>query len=285
MHRVARSTVRVLGLADLAEAAELCAVEPYLNAFVASRLSSGVVGPGRPSEVWGFYDGGALTALCWNGGNLVPVGAVDDDIADAFASRAARIGRRCSSIFGPAPGVLALWQRLRPAWGAAREVRADQPLMVCGNPLVSPDPRVRPATRDDFALLLPASVAMFTEEIGFSPVAGDGARVYRSGVEELIDNGRSFVRIDVDLGGPELVFKADLGAVTSAVAQIQGVWVAPHRRGHGISAPAVAGVVTTVLREIAPAASLYVNAYNTRAIRTYERVGFRRVARYATVLF
>jgi uncharacterized protein len=30
---------------------------------------------------------------------------------------------------------------------------------------------------------------------------------------------------------------------------------------------------------------LYVNHYNTAAIRVYEKVGFRRVGTYATVLF
>ena len=37
--------------------------------------------------------------------------------------------------------------------------------------------------------------------------------------------------------------------------------------------------------EVAPSVSLYVNGYNVRAVRTYERVGFRRVGTFATVLF
>jgi predicted GNAT family acetyltransferase len=73
--------------------------------------------------------------------------------------------------------------------------------------------------------------------------------------------------------------------VTPAGAQVQGVWVAPPFRGRGLAAPGMAEVVETVRREIAPVVSLYVNGFNTRAVRAYERVGFRTVGVYATVLF
>lgn len=280
-----RSTVRVLGPVDLEDAAALCAADPVGNAFVASRLAGGLLGGGRQAEVWGYYEGGELASMCWYGGNLVPVAVREGAAADAFASRARRLGRRCSSIFGPSEGVMALWRRLRPTWGEARDVRDDQPLMVCREPRVDPDPFVRIARRDELDLVLPAAVAMFTEEIGYSPVDGDGAMLYRAGIAEIVDLGRSFVRIDTGSGGPEVVFKAELGAVTPAVAQIQGVWVAPHRRGHGLSAPGVAAVVASIVHGISDVASLYVNAYNDRAIRTYERVGFTTVGSYATVLF
>ena len=38
-------------------------------------------------------------------------------------------------------------------------------------------------------------------------------------------------------------------------------------------------------REVAPVVSLYVNGYNTRAVRAYQRVGFATVGTYATILF
>jgi predicted GNAT family acetyltransferase len=40
-----------------------------------------------------------------------------------------------------------------------------------------------------------------------------------------------------------------------------------------------------VRSRFAPSVSLYVNDYNVRAVRTYERVGFRQVGTFATVLF
>jgi predicted GNAT family acetyltransferase len=47
----------------------------------------------------------------------------------------------------------------------------------------------------------------------------------------------------------------------------------------------MAAVVRIVRARFAPSVSLYVNGFNVRAIRTYERVGFRRVGTFATVLF
>ena len=65
---------------------------------------------------------------------------------------------------------------------------------------------------------------------------------------------------------------------------IQGVWVAPEHRGRGLAAPAVATLVQYVqtLRRIP---SLYVNAHNTAARAAYQRVGFRQVGTFASVLF
>jgi predicted GNAT family acetyltransferase len=47
----------------------------------------------------------------------------------------------------------------------------------------------------------------------------------------------------------------------------------------------MAAVVALAQQTIAPAVSLYVNAFNEAARRSYERVGFRQVGTFATVLF
>ena len=130
---------------------------------------------------------------------------------------------------------------------------------------------------------MPASAAMFEEELGFSPFTG-GAAQYRDRVERLIHAGRVFIDPGPrDAGGP-LRFKADIGLLSSRCAQIQGVWMAPAARGRGLAASAMAAVVDYV-RLQAPVVSLYVNAYNTPALRTYERVGFERRGTFATVLY
>jgi hypothetical protein len=154
-----------------------------------------------------------------------------------------------------------------------------------GLPLVAPDPAVRLATRADLDVLVPACIAMFTEEVGYSPTTGDGGVTYRRRVEELVSAGRSFVRIE-DVGGrPQVVFKAELGAVAPGVAQVQGVWVHPERRGEGLAEPGMAAVVLGAQAAGFGVVSLYVNGFNTRAVRAYASVGFRRVGTFATVLF
>jgi predicted GNAT family acetyltransferase len=277
------TAARVLGAADREAALAVCEQDPVANAFVASRLLEHRAFTSAGGEVWGFADRGELVSLCWAGANLVPVQATSAAL-DVFAARARRVGRRCSSILGPAEAVLGLWERLERPWWPARDVRPDQPLLVLdGAPLVAPDPLVRPARPAETDLVVPASAAMFQEEIGFSPIGRDGGVAYRASVSALVLAGRTFVRMDP--AGPEVVFKADLASVTSQVAQIQGVWMAPRMRGQGLAAGAMAAVCAATQAEIAPVVSLYVNAYNAPALAAYRRVGFRQVGTFATVLF
>jgi predicted GNAT family acetyltransferase len=126
---------------------------------------------------------------------------------------------------------------------------------------------------------------MFTEEVGYSPVASGGS-AYTERVRALITEGRSFIRVVPDGGGkPAVAFKAELGAVAGGVAQVQGVWVEPAFRGRGWSESGMAAVVAATRASIAPVVSLYVNAYNERAVAAYRRVGFEQVGTFATVLF
>jgi uncharacterized protein len=275
-------TVRVLDDRDAPAVQDILSAHPVANVFVQSRVEAVGLQPWRlGAEMWGHQAEGRLVGLCYAGANLVPV-AGDDAAIRAFGERARRQGRRCSSIVGAAHLVEPLWRLLEPAWGPARDVRPCQPLMVAdGPPPVDPDPLVRQVRPDEVDLLLPASIAMFTEEVGVSPVAGDGGSLYRARVSELVHLGRSFARID----GGRVVFKAEVGAATSTACQIQGVWVDPALRGQGLSVGGMAAVVVACRGAIAPVVSLYVNDFNHAARRAYERVGFRDVGVFMSVLF
>jgi hypothetical protein len=154
-------------------------------------------------------------------------------------------------------------------------------MVTTAPPLVGPDTAVRRVRLDEVDVLLPASIAMFTEEVGVSPIAGDGGALYRTRVRELVAAGRSFARID----DGRITFKAEVGAVTRTACQVQGVWVDPAVRGRGISSAGMAAVVHACLRDVAPAVSLYVNDFNAPARRAYERVGFTQVGIFASILF
>lgn len=282
---------RVLADADLPRALALCARDPVAAVLATTRLEqAAVVGLRRSGgQLWGYEVDGALVAIAWAGANLVPVApdaTVRAAALDAFAAMGRAQGRRCSSVVGDAEAVLPLWERLAPAWGVVREVRAEQPSMVIdGDPALAPDPAVRRSVPDEYELVLPACVRMFTEEVGYSPIGGTGG-AYEARVRSLVREGRSFVRVDPGAdGAPQVVFKAELGAVAGGVAQVQGVWVEPTRRGERLSEAGMAAVVVATRRDVAPTVSLYANHYNERALAAYRAVGFRRVGTYATVLF
>ncbi|MGW7451053.1 GNAT family N-acetyltransferase [Streptomyces sp. NPDC054787] len=278
-----QTTTRVLEPSDLDAALEILGREPVENAFVASRVQVAGLDPWRlGGEMWGWYAHGELRSLCYAGANLVPVCA-EPDAVRAFADRARRTGRRCSSIVGPAGPTRLLWQLLEPTWGPAREVRPHQPLMAIEGPstTIEPDPLVRRVRKDEMDLIMPACVAMFTEEVGVSPMAGDGGLLYQARVAELVAGGRSFARVE----DGTVVFKAEIGAATPRACQIQGVWVAPEFRGRGHSEAGMAAVVAYALRDVAPVVSLYVNDFNAAARASYRRVGFQEVGAFMSVLF
>ncbi|MEU9747373.1 MULTISPECIES: GNAT family N-acetyltransferase [Streptomyces] len=278
-----QTTTRVLDPGELGAALAILESEPVANAFVASRVQAAGLDPWRlGGEMWGWYADGRLRSLCYSGANLVPICASPEAVR-AFADRARRTGRRCSSIVGPAEPTALLWRLLEPNWGPAREVRANQPLMVTERvpDTVRPDPLVRRIRKEELETIMPACVAMFTEEVGVSPLAGDGGLLYQARVAELVGAGRSFARID----DGKVIFKAEIGAATSHACQIQGVWVAPEFRGQGLSESGMAAVVRYALADVAPVVSLYVNDYNTPARASYRRVGFREVGAFMSVLF
>jgi len=286
---------RVLTTEDLADARNVCALDPVGAVLAAARLDvAAAVGFGAAGgQAWGFPDSGPLAAICWSGANLVPVvppsvtGADAVDAVLAFARMARAQGRRSSSVVGERSAALALWDELSRSWPAAREVRPDQPsLAIDRDPDVEPDPAVRRARLDELGLVLPACVRMFAEEVGYAPVATPGS-AYALRVRSLVAEGRSFVRVDGEVpgGDPVVAFKAELGAVAGGVAQVQGVWVDPTLRGRGLAAPGMAALVVETRRVVAPVVSLYVNSFNAPALATYRRVGFEQVGTFATVLF
>ena len=276
------SALRVLRAADLPEVEAVLSVDPVTDVFVGSRVEALGLEPGRlGGEMWGHVVDGRIEALCHSGANLVPVQAGPASV-QVFADRARRQGRRCASIVGERSAVAAMWEVLEPSWGPARDVRPHQPLLAIDRaPAVAADPSVRRVRDEELDLLVPACVAMFTEEVGISPVTADGGALYRARIAELVRGGRAFARIE----DGRVVFKAEVGAVTAAACQLQGVWVPPDLRGKGLSAPGMAAVVAAALADIAPVVSLYVNDYNEAALATYRRVGFTDHATFMSVLF
>lgn len=267
---------RIAGSRDYEQVARILLRDPVEALPVAAWLGSG--GPAQlgKGRIWLCGE-----ALCYSGANLLPVG-VDEPAARAFARLAVDEGRRCSSIVARLPSAHAFWGELEPHWGPPRAIRQRQIVMVSDtDPQVPADPDVREATAADFDRFYAASIEMYIEEIGISPVAHDGGHAYRRRASELISSRQAYIRTD----GRDVVFKAELGAVSAHCAQLQGVWVHPDLRGQGISVAATAQVLLLARRRGIGLISLAVNDFNHAALRSYDRCGFRQIAEQMVVLF
>jgi predicted GNAT family acetyltransferase len=279
-----REQVRVLGPGDRDGFVALAEQDPVVNVFADYRarltnLDERWLG----GQVWGRFEGDELVAGCHLGANLVPVQCTPDDVG-AFADAALRRRNSVGTIVGPSDVVAALWEILEPRWARPREVRSQQPhLQIDRIPTTTPAPDVRLTTPADLAVLYPACVAMYTEEVGVSPESDSGGGdLYRARVQQLIGRGWSMASFD-DAG---VVFKAEVACATPYAAQVQGVWVRPDRRGEGLAVSGMAAVVAHVLGSgMAPVVSLYVNEWNTPARAAYARVGFEQTATFATMMF
>jgi predicted GNAT family acetyltransferase len=283
---VVPGAVRVLGDEDYAALRAVVDAEPLVNAVFAARLDAvRTLEPRRlGGTVLALHAEGRIQAAVFAGGTLLPLGG-SREACVRLASALARQSRICSSIVGARSAVAAMETVLLREWGEARAIRPSQPLLIATRDIRGSLPTAHPGLRcaapTEFAQYLTASIAMFEEELGASPLTRGGAVAYRRRVRELMDAGRAFTVTDAD---GEVVFKADLGAVTAQTCQVQGVWVRADHRGRGLATAALAGVLRHALT-LAPSVSLYVNDFNLPARRLYARLGMRQVEELRTVLF
>ncbi len=276
--------VRVLVHSDTDALRAVIARDRVANVFVDSLVNQNrsAVPPIPGARMVGYFedDGVSLAAACWIGSNVVPIEAQPEH-ATAFGRWMVAHRQAHASIFGPADATLAIMSELNRAGISAQEIRADQPLLSITGPARLPvNPDLAVSGGEQFNEILTAAAAMFEEEVGYSPYLGGEAN-YRRRVAWLIGRGYSFSHNEPH---GEVIFKADLGAVTAHATQIQGVWMNPRFRGQGLSAGYMAGVVN-LAQAHAPITSLYVNDYNTKARALYAHVGFEQVGTFATVLF
>ncbi|MFT3861593.1 GNAT family N-acetyltransferase [Micropruina sp.] len=278
---------RSLGTRDAPLVRSLLAADPVANVFVSSRVEVGLLWPGSPATLFG-WPAENPRHLLHAGSNLAPVfGPCDEGEREAaIAAFADALGpqRLCQAIVGESGVALGLHRQLRRrsrSYAVEREVRPRQPLMLTrAVPSELPDAPVRQIGMAEFDSYFAAAVAMYTEEVGVDPLAGGGRAGYRTHCQTTVQSGRAWGIVT----DGQVVFKADVGISCGEIAQVQGVWLAPHLRGQGLAAAAM-GAATRRILESHRVVSLYVNDFNTRAVRTYLRTGFTVAGEFATVLY
>jgi len=216
--------------------------------------------------------GGNLVALCHVGVNAVPSGQG----CGAFARDVSRAGPRM--LIGESRAVGELWDDASARLPKPREDRPGQPVFVIREPPASGETGLRPATHDDFELLMPACAAAHEQELGVDPMRRD-AEGFRWRTRSQIEEGRSWLWEE----DGTILFKAEASAWTPSAVQLQQVWVDPFVRRVGYGARGLRDLCRLLLQSV-PAVCLFVRAENVAAIRLYESIGMEHVLDYRSVL-
>jgi RimJ/RimL family protein N-acetyltransferase len=252
---------------NLEQILEFCAGDPVERVFLEDVARRGL---GRFTA---FGENGRLTALCHVGANVVPSG----EECGRFAAAASR--GRARMIIGDERAVDELWANLEERMPAPRDDRRGQPVYAISEPPPPGDTGLRPATAQDFELLLPACAAAHEEEIGVDPMARDPDG-FRWRTRSQIEEGRSWLWVERDT----ILFKAEASAWTPAAVQVQQVWVDPPARNKGYAQRAMRDLCRLLLARV-PTVCLFVRPENAPAIRVYEAIGMERQGSYRSLIF
>jgi uncharacterized protein len=251
----------------LDEILAFCAEDPIERVFLEDVARRGL------GRFTGLTAGGRLLALCHVGTNLVPSGRGCGAFADVDGATRARL------VIGEEQAVGEFWAAARDRLPPPREDRPGQPVYVLERPPAAGGTDLRPATQDDFDLLVPACAAAHREELGVNPLQRD-PESFRWRTRMQIEDGRSWLWV-VD---GTILFKAEASAWTPAAVQLQQVWVDPRVRGRGYAQRGMRDLCRLLLQRV-PAICLFARADNAAAIRVYERVGMRHTISYRSLVF
>ena len=244
-----------------------CAEDPIERVFLED------VARRRLGRFTAFAEDGALTALCHVGANVVPSGRECGRFADAAARGRARM------VIGDERAVAELWDVLRGLMPAPRDDRPGQPVYAITTPPPPGETGLRPATEQDFGLLLPACAAAHKEEIGVDPMGRDPDG-FRWRTRSQIQEGRSWLWAE----DGAIRFKAEASAWTPSAVQVQQVWVDPPERNKGYAQRGMRDLCRFLLQHV-PAVCLFVRPENAPAIRVYEGIGMQRHGAYRSLIF
>jgi GNAT superfamily N-acetyltransferase len=254
---------------ELDQVLTFCALDPVERVFLEDIARRGI---GRFTAVEAER-GGALSALCHVGTNVVPSGRDCGVFAPAVLEGRARM------VIGEERAVGELWEAAQDGLPRPRENRPGQPVYELRSPPESGETGLRAATAADFDTLLPACAATHLEELGIDPLARD-ADGFSWRTRTQIDEGRSWLWEEDGV----IRFKAEASAWTPAAVQLQQVWVDPAARGRGYAQRGMRDLCRLLL-ERTPVVCLFVRPENAPALRVYEAVGMSRTISYRSVIF
>ena len=271
-----RWSLKPLGEEDVREALDFLERDPLINVYLISRLlEEKTVAATQMIEVRFNRQIVLLASLATNIVLASDPEQPRDITRAAVAAVAERILTRMlpvRAIISPSALVEMLWTDLRTRLDPPTVVRLNQPIYAIRRRFDYPDlAEARYATVRDLDALVPACAAMHKEEVGIDPLERDAAG-YRDRIRELVERRRSVVRV---VEG-RIASKCEFSAVTPDCVQLMGVWTNPHFRRKGLSRSTLREVCGHLFRG-GKTVTLFVNDFNTPAIRLYESLGFQQI--------
>lgn len=273
-----------LGPADLVEAFAFLDRDPVLNVYLQALLLRDALG--RPQdEFWGVRRDGAWAGMVYLGalsGAVLPVG--DDAEAMRVLGRTAieRLPRpQRFQVIGARAAVDPFLDRFMRSGLVPRLDRAQvyMALEPADLPPFARLPELRPATRDDLALVYESGADLRAEELEEDPRLVDPLG-YRRRVEDECRDAHTWLW----MGDEGLRFRSSVSAVTADAAQVSGVYTPPGLRGRG---HARRGLSELCARLFAASRSvcLFVNDTNAPALAVYRQLGFRDRAAWRSLFY
>ena len=271
-----RWSLRAVTDEDAREVVAFLNREPLVNVYLLSRLEEEQTV--AATQMFVVRHQNEIVMVASLATNVVLAAAPDERAArieSASALVADRIITRMlpvRAIISPAQLVEPLWERLRERLDPPTVIRMVQPIYALRPRLDHPDLTLaRYSTPADLDKLVPACAAMHKEEVGIDPLLRDPAG-YRERVRELIERGRSIIRVE----NGEIAAKCEFSAVTRNAVQLMGVWTNPLMRRRGYARETLREVCGHLFRK-RKAVTLFVNDFNSSAIALYEALGFTRI--------
>jgi RimJ/RimL family protein N-acetyltransferase len=255
--------------------------EPYVNVFLTYLILCDLSQTTRAAIHVTRDERGDVSGVGFFGRQIVLAAAADDA---ATIQTFAQIGGSYfgeKMIVGPRETIARYWELVRATHEPPRVLRDRQYVMMLDRSMLTPHPRTVVARRariDEWMTVADNSAAMIAIELAYDPMRFSPE--FTSNVRAMID--RNLWWVGESLG--RLCFFCNIGPWSTQTAQLQGIWTPPELRGKGLATAAL-GAVCDRLLELTPTLSLYVNDFNAKAIALYNRVGFKTVAEFQTILF
>ncbi len=213
-------------------------------------------------------------------GRQIVLACERDDVIEAFAAMA-RDHRGERMIVAPRRIAQKYWAIVKPWHRPARAYRERQFVMsVERSSLRGTRDSVltRPAQPNEWRSVASSSAHVIEHELGFDPRTT--SVTFDEDIRRTIDRGLWYVGEHAKT----LCFFCNIGPYTEHTVQLQGIWTPPELRGSGFATHALYGICATLLDRV-PTISLYVNDFNEPAVALYDRVGFRTIGEFSTILF